>query len=316
MAKPLELFNDITDVQDNATANFYSLLYRKRPKGKNFSIALPNNPRKTNEEFLKNICESLVDLRDYNLEEYNPYETVDGSYECLNDESLEPIISEFVELNSAERNGLTKENTVKLPLTNLLICDLTFNNKDYYIFMEQDPCDKLLKGRAEFIIGDGKITPINNRQHSFFLKFRIGCVWAFSKSDTEKSLMYIFDRKFFSWLFDYDEHLKTMVANKSETIAHLPFLNNAEIIISKIGQKNVYGNFAKIINDEEYIDKMNTMNPKTLRKRLLERCGDKFTKDDFDKDGKLKVTSASLNKIVKMICKGFKYNAIEDKAEY
>lgn len=59
---------------------------------------------------------------------------------------------------------------------------------------------------------------------------------------------------------------------------------------------------------------MKEISPNILRKRLIDKSTE-FSNDDFDGKDRLIVTEKSYKKIVKMICKGFKYNFIQDRAE-
>lgn len=309
MRKSLELFNNIDDVCKNAKVNFYSVLFRRKKVKENFSIALPGNVPK---EFFDNVCACIRDFADYDALEYNPLESQEIGYECLYEESLNEQIDYFVNLNS-EAKDMNNENISDLSKANMLICEMIYNNKTYYLFMNEIPSDTILKGKTGFMVGEGKITTITNKK-GFFLSFIIGFIWEFG-CDNENPMLYIFDKKYFTKIFDYEEHLKKIVKEKSNIIRDLPFLSNSEKLLEKISQKNVYRSFSKIINDKAYIEAMKNTPAKTLKDRLLQKSSTEFTQDDFDENNELIVTESSYKKIVKMICKGFKYNFFQDRAE-
>ncbi len=306
MNDKLQLLEKQNEVREKGKVNFYSLIWKKKKVSDNCSIALPEN---INKEFLGYICDCLKENNALDSQKYNPMESSESVYEYLNDESLDSKMADFISLND-DASDMDTSNSKKLQNSNLLICDLEYEGNRYYIFMSQIPCEQLFKGKKAFIIGDGKIESITNK-FGFFLSFSIDCVWRFEKNS---HTLFVFNRKNFSTIFDYEEHLKKIVLEKKEIIENLNFIDTADTIIAKISQKNVYRNLAKIIDDAEYLKAMKEIKPKELRKRLLEKSSE-FIEDDFDNAGKLIVTDKSYKKIVKMICKGFKYNFIQDRAE-
>ena len=309
MCKELELFSNVDDVFENATANFYSLLYKLNTDKYNFSIALPGD---TPIDFFEEVCACLRDFSDYEAFSYDPLESREIGYECLYEDTLYDKIQIFAKMNY-EADELNAINAYSLRKANMLICELTYNTKKYYLFMQQVPSDRVFKGKKEFVIGDGKIVNMHNSK-GFVLSFVIGFIWEFS-DEKKNSMMYVFDRTYFSKIFDYEEHLKKIVEEKSSVIEELPFLNNSSVLMEKLAQKNVYRSFAKIINDEDYIRAMNETPAQTLKQRLLEKSNSNFKPEDFDENDELIVTNESYKKIVKMICKGFKYNFFQDRAE-
>ena len=76
----------------------------------------------------------------------------------------------------------------------------------------------------------------------------------------------------------------------------------------------MYKNLSKVFDNEDYLLTIKNTDSKILKKRLIDKSSGSFSKDDFD-GNLLVVTKSNLDKIMKMLSKGFKYNFFEDKAE-
>ena len=206
----LQLIEKQSTLRKKGKVNFYSLIYKKKKVSENCSIALPAN---INKDFLGYICDFLDQCKELDSQKYNPAESLEASYEWLCDKSLENNLSKYMDLDN-DAPDMDAKNSTKLQNSNLLICDLEFENTRYYIFMRQTPCARLFKGKKIFIIGDGKIESIKNK-YGFFLSFNIDCIWKFDQSNP---ITFIFDKGGFSSIFDYEEHLKKIVLEKKMLI--------------------------------------------------------------------------------------------------
>ena len=105
-----------------------------------------------------------------------------------------------------------------------------------------------------------------------------------------------------------------MVKNNLNIIDQWSFLSTSDLIKSKHAQKNVYRNLAKVFADQNYLNQIRKTNPAQLKSNLISRTSGAFTNEDFDGD-RLKVTSGNIDKFMKMLAQGFKYNFFEDVAE-
>lgn len=131
---------------------------------------------------------------------------------------------------------------------------------------------------------------------------------------SEKLWVFIFERKNFIDIFKYYEHLKRSVQERLSEIDKWDFLASAELIKNKAEQKNVYLNLSRVFSDQDYLRQMKQVSPADLKSRLLNKSSGAFSETDFDGE-KLLVTSQNLEKVMKMLAKGFKYNFFADRAE-
>lgn len=307
MQYELEILQE-ENLVSNSKSNFYSIIFNKKQPKNVTAIVLPG---KNTSDFIESVNESLTKFKEYSCKEYDPFENLEENYEYLiADEKITKTLNQvfsgvegFKEIKNIKIEELRKSN--------VLICDMNWNKKNYYIFMEQKPFDKLYKGKQGFIIGDDKLKAIENSK-LFFLQFDIGFICEKNNSD---SIIYIFNKKYFEFFFDYEDHLKNKVKEHIDSMKAWTFINDFTLIDSKIEQKNVYRQLAKIVDDDEYMNVIKNTKPDELKKVLLAKGANDFSESDFDKNNRLIVTTSSMSKIIKMITKGFHYNFFEDKAE-
>ena len=62
------------------------------------------------------------------------------------------------------------------------------------------------------------------------------------------------------------------------------------------------------------MEEIKSVRPSVLKKRLLEKSNGVFSESDFN-GTKLLVTKQNLDKVMKALAKGFKYNFFADRAE-
>ena len=130
----------------------------------------------------------------------------------------------------------------------------------------------------------------------------------------ERHWAFIFERSNFISIFNYYDHLKRSVQSKLPEIDRWDFLASTELIKNKSEQKNVYLNLARVFSDQDYLGQMKQVRPADLKSRLINKSGGVFTENDFEGE-KLLVTPQNLDKVMKMLAKGFKYNFFADRAE-
>lgn len=307
MEDKLDLLKE-ENLVSNSKSNFYSVIFNKKQPKNITAIVLPG---KNTSDFIEPINESLRNFKDCTSAPYNPSEKSETNYEYLVaddkiNKTLDQVFSgleDFKEIKNIKPAELGKSN--------VLICEMDWNKKIYYLFMEQKPSDKLYKGKKGFIIGDDKLKVIENSK-LFFLQFDIGFI---CEKNNSQHVIYIFNKKYFEFFFDYENHLKNKVKYHINSIRNWNFIDDFTLIESKIEQKNVYRQLAKIVDDNEYMNVIENTKPEELKKTLLAKGANKFSESDFDKNNRLIVTASSMSKIIKMITKGFHYNFFEDKAE-
>lgn len=212
MNKELYILRKLDLVRKKGKVNIYSILYKKIKIKDNYSIALPSN---INKDFLKEICDNLETKKDFECKKYNPEEVSDIAYEWLEDSSLDQKVDIFRNLN--EESIDSKDAKLKdFQRSNLLICDLEYKNKQYYIFMSQESSEQILKNKKGVLFNEGKIELISNNK-GFLVTFLVDCIYEFNGS---KSVVYIFNRKNFYKFFDYEEHLKKKVFEKRKLLGN------------------------------------------------------------------------------------------------
>lgn len=304
------VLNHLDKVKQMAKVNFYSSLFKLRPQKENFSI---NMPEPGNVAFLGGVWDYLNIFKEHTSKPYNPVgESFTGdTYEYIYDDAVSEIWLKLKEL-IGKGIDFNEVGTTQIQKMNLFICLMEYDNARYYIFMKQEPTEKLFKGKTGFLPGnDGTIKPFKEND-VFFVSYSIGFIIS---EKGEETTLFVFNRKFFGDFFKHDEHLRKNVREHEQDIKEWGFLDGADKIVNKIDKKYVYQNLSKIINDDKYCNLMKTTKPLTLKKRILSRASGVFSEDDFNEKGLLIVTESNIEKVIKMIVKGFKYNFFEDKAE-
>lgn len=290
-------------------ANFYSLQFSFRNRQENFSICLPDN---MNEEFLREICKYLDEFSGSACTLFNPVGQEDNAYEYLPYENIASSWERISELYDKSEDYKKEESKEKVSLSNLSICELKYENSKYYLCAKQLPSAKLFKGKKVLMNANDEI-----RAYSAKKVFLFGCnvdfVIRVNTMDSSKQV-FILNRKNFISIFNYYEYLKNEVKKHTSDIKEWAFLSSSDLVIKKIDQKNVYRNLAKVFSDSEYVVQMKAVSPSVLKKRLIEKSEGKFEEADFTGD-QIAVTVQNLDKVMKMLAKGFKYNFFTDRAE-
>lgn len=304
-----ELLDATAEIAVTGKANFYSLQFSFRNRQDNFSICLPDN---MNKELLEEICEYLKGFSELTCALFNPVGQDDNVYEFLPYENISSSWKKISELYCNSDDYKQEENKEKISLSNLSICELKYGDSNYYLCAKQLSSAKLFKGKKVLMSTNDKI-----EAHSPKKVFLFGCNVDFviRINDVDSSIqVFILNRKNFISIFNYYEYLQNEVKKHTDEIQKWPFLSSSELIIKKIEQQNVYRNLAKVFSDAEYVAQMKAISPSVLKNRLIEKSGGKFTELDFEGD-QISVTTQNLDKVMKMLAKGFKYNFFTDRAE-
>ncbi len=304
-----DFFLQYDHIEKTAEVNLYSIGFRFKKIGNNFSVCMPNNK---NDDILTEFSKRIAAFSDKKCIPFNPIELEENVYEYLLLEDVLPIWEELVDLINNSNYFKEKINKCKTATeSNLSICLFDHEEYTYYICTRQEN-SKIFKGKKLFMSSNDKLEDIG-LDKLIILRLDIDFIIRISKSNNNGHI-FILNRRMFIKAFNYYEHLKNLVKDNIFQIEEWNFLASKEIIIDKIDTKYVYMPLSKVITDAEYLDCMKRVNIHELKNRLIEKSGGKFTESDFEGD-KLRVTPHNLQDVVKMISKGFKYNFFTDMAE-
>lgn len=296
-------------VKVTGKVNFYSVKYFLRNKNDNFAIGLPDN---MNSGFLGDICDHLEALSDRRCVPFNPVSYEAETYEHLSLNEIKNHWNDILKLIKEEKDFKDDENKKKVSKANLSICLLQYKNVYYYICSRQQTLTGLLKGKRVLMSGNDKLEEVDAGK-LFLLNGGVDFIVC-GVGPLEEHQVFIFEREKFFAIFNYYEHLKHSVQERLSEVNQWDFLVSAELIKNKSEQKNVYLNLSKVFSDQEYLLQMKQVRPAELKKRLINKSGGSFSENDFEGE-KLLVTPQNLEKVMKMLAKGFKYNFFTDKAE-
>lgn len=302
-----DVLQNLDKTRDKGEINLYALKYVHRPKTGNVALSLPSNQ---NPDFLRKFCDSLGCYKGFNCEAYNPLEWKENTYEFLSVEQISSVWDDMISMINGADSLKQSSHRDELSGANLTICKLVYDGKEYWIGTQQQKTESLFKGKFPFLDDEGELVAIEPK-HLLTLSFYIDFIVC---EHDDKKLVFVFNRRNFEKIFNYYALIKKHVSEKSDVIKEWNFLDNPDFIKDKIETGYVYKGLSRIIDDADYLKQIKGTKPRTLKKRLLEKCADSFTEADFSGD-KLLVTKSNLENIIKMLSKGFRYNFFADKAE-
>lgn len=303
-----EILTHITDARNNGTINVYAVRYNQRGKTDNVAVALPGN---LNFELRRSFCENVIKYENDREVVFNPTSDglENGTYEYI---PLSNVQDKWNEVNTLLNKAFDYhggENRKKVPYSNLFVCALDYDNHRYYMCAKQGSnSDRLLRGRIAVFAQQDELRialPDEVFLMSSFVGFMI---------DPVESKVLIFDKKVFQDVFKYDDYQKEIVQRDIEIIDQWTFISSTKLIKNRSSQKNVYRNLAKIFADQEYLEQIRRTTPAQLKTNLLTSSSGIFTEADFEGD-QLVVTAQNLEKVMKMLAKGFKFNFFTNAAE-
>lgn len=287
----------------------YSVRYLFRNKKDNFAICLPGN---LDSQFLGDICAHLETLSGQRSVPFNPVSYEEGTYEYLALDEIRKDWDDILKSVSDLKDFKDDENKKRMSAANLSICLLQYKGERYYLCSRQQMLTGLLKGKKVLMSGSDRLETVDPGK-LFLLSGCIDFVIC-APGSAKENFVFIFNRQNFISIFHFHEHLKKSVKEKLSEVDQWGFLSSAELIKNKAEQKNIYLNLAKVFSDQDYLQQMKQVRPKELKKRLLNKSGGSFTESDFEGE-KILITTKNLEKVMKMMAKGFKYNFFADRAE-
>lgn len=309
MSEEIALLKQTEAIRKKAKINYYSLKFSHRNQSENYAVALPED---VNADVLDGICSDLENYSDFQAVSFNPMGTEEGTYELLSLTQVRDTWSKMFTLISEFLPHKTKDNRDKVPGSNLGICEMEFEGQRYFICSKQISLDKVLKGKLFFMKSEDKTAKVNSSDF-FMIRSEVDFIIHPTDDETGGEII-VFNRKSFVSIFRYFEHLKQLVKANLTYVDEWKFLESTDLIKEKIDQKNVFANLSKVFADETYMDEIKAIKPATLKRRLLEKSNGAFSEADFS-GTKLMVTKNNLDKVMKALAKGFKYNFFADRAE-
>lgn len=301
------LFKNLDLLIENCKVNIYAVKNHLTRSNEIFSIALPSNIK---DYLLPDIRDNLKPFSNAQCIGFDPVNTIDNTYERLpierigdKWENIRITIEHCKDFKSQENKELAKK-------LNLSVIELSFQNKLFYLCAKQQSCERLFKGKKAFLSSNDEVK-IFSAEDLLIINPNIDFI---IDNDVENPWIYILHKEKFESIFQYDEFLKENVKQNINIIEEWSFFKSVDVIKECIEQKNVYKNLSKVFDNEDYLLTIKNTDSKILKKRLIDKSSGSFSKDDFD-GNLLVVTKSNLDKIMKMLSKGFKYNFFEDKAE-
>ena len=303
-----EIVTHITDARNNGTINVYAVRYMQRDRSDNVAVALPGN---VSFELRHDFCDNVIRFEEAQEVDFNPTSDglEDGTYEYIPFENICAKWDELMTLIDGHLNYHGAENRRKVARSNLYIGALDYNGQRYYLCAKQgNTSDKLFQGKCVFIGNQDELQRADPGE-----VFLVSSYVGFIVDQTEGKVL-IFDKRAFQDVFKYDDYQKEDVQRKITIIDQWKFLESSDLIKEKCSQKNVYRNLATVFADQEYMNQIFAITPRELKNNLLENSPENFTENDFQGD-LLVVTTGNLDKVMKMLAKGFKFNFFTNSAE-
>lgn len=303
-----EIVKQIEEVIKSGTINIYGVLYQHRNKNENFAIALPAIGG-TN--LISEFCSNVEKYKNSNEIPYDALNdaSINGNYESIKLSNVQTKWDEIYNLINNHLDFSGKENREKVALSNFFIGALDYNEKRYYLFARQrNNSSKLLTGKMVFLASQDKVELVNDRE-IFLIDYYVSII-----VDEKENKVLIFDKKDFQDIFKYDDYLKETVKNEIDILDEWSFLSSSKFIKDRASQKNVYERLAVVFENSTYIDQIKKTKPADLKANIIKYCPNEFSENDFIGD-KLNVTSNNLDKVMKMLSKGFKFNFFTNEAE-
>lgn len=302
-----DILKELNFVEKDGKINHYTLKYAHKQKASNFAIALPSNQ---NTHILREFCNSLSKKANFSCQAFDPTGTSEDTYECLPLSSVMDIWNDIESLINASAGLRESPNRKQLSSTNFTLCHLKYKNENFWIGTKQQKAESVFKGRHPFLATEDELVLIKPDE-VLSLSLNVDFIVC---PDLDSPHIYIFNKNNFVSIFNYFEMLKEHIRTRVHIVSEWTFIDNPLYIQEKIDTAYVFKGIAKIIDDSEYLKQIKRTRPQTLKKRLIEKCANSFSEEDFD-GYKIKCTQSNLEKIIKMISKGFKYNFFADKAE-
>lgn len=300
---------------DNAEINIYLVKFNAKSEKLNNAVLLPDN---INTSLIEDFKRYLYGFKDRETKQYNPN---GNSNEILPELSLTALekrwntlydtISRTGELSQRDITSLNTEerlsyNSEELNLYVTEIKDVRDDSYCYFVSRYQN-IQRVLRYKKLFLDENGVFKEKKSNK-------ALTINWNVDVAILNDSA-YILSETGFNSIFDYDENLKE-IAMKTATERILKwkiFYDNSKFL-NLLTKKYAYRGIAKISKDQKYLKAIENFDPLALKSRILEKCNNVFSEEDF-KENLLNVTRSNGKKIINLISKELKYNIFEDKVE-
>ena len=152
-----DFFLQYDHIEKTAEVNLYSIGFRFKKMGNNFSVCMPNNK---NDDILTEFSKHIAAFSDKKCVPFNPIELEENVYEYLLLEDVLPIWEKLVNLISNSNYFKEKINKCKTATeSNLSICLFDHEEYTYYICTRQEN-SKIFKGKKLFMSSNDKLEDI------------------------------------------------------------------------------------------------------------------------------------------------------------
>ena len=299
----------------HAEINIYLVKFNAKSEKNNNAVLLPGD---INVALMEDYRRYLYGFKDRETKTYNPNGNGNDVLPELMLSAIEKRWS-FI-YNAINKTGnLSQEdvddlnNQEKLSYSNeelnLYVTEIkdTRDNTYCYFVSKYQNIQKVLKYKKLFLEENGQL---KEKESSKALTIN----WNVDVAILDDHV-YLLSETGFNSIFDYDENLKEIAMKTAkERISKWKIFYDNDKFCNLLNNKYAYRGIAKISKDNHYLAAIESFDPKTLKSRILEKCGDVFSEEDF-KDDLLNVTKSNGKKIINLISKELKYNIFENKVE-
>ncbi len=300
---------------NSSEINIYLVKFNAKSEKLNNAVLLPDD---INSALVEDYKRYLYGFKDRETKRYNPNGNTNDTLPELSLSALEKRWNTIYntinktgnlsqdninDLNTQERLSYSNEEL------NLYVTEIKDTRDDSYCYFvsKYQNIQKVLKYKRLFLEENGCL---KEKESSKALTIN----WNVDVAILDDNA-YILSETGFNSIFDYDENLKeAAMKTANERIAKWKIFYNVDNFLSLLTKKYAYRGIAKISKDNDYLNAIESFDTKTLKSRILEKCSNVFSEEDF-KDELLNVTKNNGKKIINLISKELKYNIFEDKVE-
>lgn len=309
------VITDIIEKLKHCEINIYLVKFDARSEKLNNAVLLPDD---INSSLLKDYNDYLYGFINREVKNYNPNGNDNSALPVLNLSSIEKRWDAIYEAinscgNLSQRDINTLNTSEKLSYNNeelnLYVTEIKDTTDDSYCYFvsKYQNTQKVLKYKRLFLEEYGRFKEKENTK-ALTLNYNIDVVIL-------NDNVYVLSETRFNSIFDYDENLKeTAMKTASEHVSKWKIFYNADKFMDLLKNKYAYRGIAKISKDTSYLNAIEAFDPKDLKSRILDKCRNVFSEEDFKED-LLNVTKKNGKKIINLISKELKYNIFEDKVE-
>ena len=300
---------------DNSEINIYLVKFNARSEKLNNAVLLPDD---INSSLVGDFKRYLYGFKDRETRKYNPNGNTNEILPELSLSALEKrwnalyhAINKTGNLSQNDINTLNAEDRLSYNSEdlNLYITEIKDTRDDTYCYFvsRYQNIQRVLKYKKLFLEENGTLKEKESTK-ALTINWNVDVVILDEKA-------YILSETGFNTIFDYDENLKeTAMKTANERISKWKIFYDNDKFLNLLTKKYAYRGIAKISKDNNYLKAIENFDPSTLKSRILEKCSNVFSEEDFKED-LLNVTKKNGKKIINLISKELKYNIFEDKVE-